>query len=464
MTESAIRDRRLNLVRLSLCLSARSHDTRVLFDVRVAGENAGLLDAAATEIGLPLSSSEVRSSASNEENYKMPDYIVTALNSMLPPGGAPLWLVFDSPTGYLPMIPWERLLGKLLGCPILRAPYFDLQPVVSRNALDVVLCLSFPIAKQEGDRDQVLVRFLDEFPNELAKRTSLHVFADRGVQHLLTNLPARYSRYEVKVYDPQEASGYALPERSSDVNPTEELASPWLLWMRDALSGRSIDLVHFVCHGYFRRDHGALAFAESPVVNEDENWARFVGARELAKFLDQTGAWSAAFSSPPENFCVGGLRLLQEQMARLRPGPFLFHEMRRDHGGKALSQAYQILYLAKRSVLPNSEAVTIYCNPGLIMSSDPSASTRSGPAGKLVEEFTLAGRFPETLEGIESTPSWLASWQRSLERSAATLATEPTSDEQAAAQRGTEAALRFAADAYARHAAEWAKKLGKEMK
>jgi len=486
MTEKEILDRRLNLLRLSLQLPVPSseaapnnispspvdHDTQVLFDVRVAGQRAKLLHATAAEFRLPLNSSEARNR--RDENYKIPERIAADLNKLFPNSGAPLWLVFGPPTGYLRLIPWERLLGARLRLPMLRLPYFDVQPVASRESVDIILCFSFPIAKQAEDPNEIVRRFLNVFPKRLATRTSLHVFADKTIQPMLTNFHARYPKYEVKVYDPEQALDYALLARSNDPDATEEITNPWLLWMRDALRDRSIDVAHFVCHGYFGRDHGGLAFAESPVVNDDEDWARFVGARQLAKFLDRTGAWSAAFSSPPRNFSVGGLRVLQDQLAQLRPGPFLFHDMERDRRGESLNRAYRLLYLMQRSAPPKSEGVVIYCHPDSAAyqatrqrfrgAEHEFFHDRRAASTRAVQEFTLAGRLPQTLEGNEITPSWIAARQRSLECSLATIVAEPESDEQAAKQSGTETALRFAADVYAKYAVEWAKSLGKEMK
>lgn len=482
MTPPDPQARKLNVLRLSLHLSgaaARSssgeqmetnvlqadqeadNGIRVLFNIMVAGEKVGLLEATPAELGLPLTLRQARQYQADESHFRIPDHIKTALKSVVPTDGEPLWLSLAQPYGYLPVVPWERLFHPLLPVPLLRLPYADVQPVVSRESLDVILCGSFPLAKQNWSPEMVIERFVGQMPTSLPLQTTFHVFADAAVQSVLRAYRDRFSStYQIELYDPEKAADYAVPAQSNDPDaPGDRLENPWLLWMRDSLAGRSADVVHFVCHGFLGRGQGALALAQSPVRNDDQFLARFVGARQLATFLDQIGAWSVVFSSQPGNYSVSGLRFLQDKIARLRPGPVLLHDMEQEGNQRILDHSYHFLYGMEQVPAPISGAISLYCHPNLTKQELTLSDERFK---QLMDEFTLASKLSRTLEGSENTPAWLAFTQRSLERSVARLRVEPRSDEEAAMQSGVKDALRFTADVFARHAVAWGKTLGKD--
>ena len=157
------------------------------------------------------------------------------------------------------------------------------------------------------------------------------------------------------MYNPRDAARYDAPDADPNLTSTstDQLNSPWLLWIRDALGTTSVDVVHFVCHGYLGKEEGVLAVSHSPVLNDDEEWSRFIGARQLCTFLDQVGAWSVAFSSPPVNYSISGLRMLQDQIARVRPGPVLFHDMALDPQRRGWDEAYQYAYAIEEAQPPD---------------------------------------------------------------------------------------------------------------
>jgi hypothetical protein len=238
----------------------------------------------------------------------------------------------------------------------------------------------------------------------------------------------------------------------------EQLENPWLLWMRDAMGSTSIDVAHFVCHGYLGKEEGLLAVSESPVRNDDDEWSRFIGMRQLCTFLDQIGAWSVAFSSQPGNFSAAALRMLQNQIARFRPGPVLFHDMTIDPERAGWDEAVQYAYALEEAEAPGSPAISLCCNPNWALpGSAPDSRTE-----EVLKELTLAGRMPDVFEGSENTPSWLASGQRALERSVAQLLSTSKDDAEIVRSSGAADALRFASNLLVRHAAILAKEPRKE--
>jgi hypothetical protein len=447
--------RQFNVVKISLSLngdpssSPPTTDNRVLFDISIDGKQAGLLDATVEEVGLPLTLGQARIKQTSDSDYGLPDHIGAALEHVVLGGGEPLWLSFPQPSGYLPIIPWELLLNRRLDVPILRLCYTSVQPIVSTQSLDIIVCFSFPVSKQVMNPKEVIYYFFDHIPDNIQRYTTFHVFADAAVQPVLVDVRNRKPQCQINIYDPRQASQYEVP--SANTSPSDsvsEVESPWLLWIRDAMGSRSADVVHFFCHGYLGREDGFLCFAQSPLQNDDERFARFVGARQICSFLDQVGAWSVAFSSQPGNYSIAGLRLLHDQMAHIRPGPVLYHDMQLDPESLGLCETYQYAYAIEEAFPPKSSAISLICHPDWAMPvSDPDDESKN-----LVDTLTLAGRMPDVFEGVENTPSWIASGQRSLERSVAQLISTTPANPAEVLQSGTADALRFVSDVLARHA------------
>ena len=451
--------RQFNIVKISLSLCGApasmilgpdNSESRVVFDISVGGEQVGLLDATVGEIGLPLTLADARSMQYYDNQYQLPSHISAALTRAVPRKDDVLWLSFSQPSGYLPLVPWESLISQTLDIPILRLCYTTVQPIISTQSLDIIVCFSFPLAKQVMDPKQMIDYYFDHIPNNIQRCTTFHVFADAEAQQVLRDVQSRHTDCKLVIYDPNLSAQYEVP--SANPSPSDsiaELESPFLLWMRDAMGSRSADVVHFFCHGYLGRDEGFLCFSQSPLQNTDERWARFVGARQICNFLDQVGAWSVAFSSQPGNFSIAGLRLLHDQMARIRPGPCLYHDMQRDPTSAGLTATYQYAYAIEEAYPPKSGAVSLICHPDWAMPT----SSPDDESKQLMDELTLSGRIPHVFEGRENTPSWIASGQRALERSVAQLiAGPPPRGTDTLLHSGKADALRFVSDTLVKHA------------
>jgi hypothetical protein len=307
----------------------------VVFELLVNGEPVFHQHVDAGALRLPTSFEDARRLTYREPRFAIPRHLLEEIRSHTRglPRGAPIWLELAHPTGTLPLLPWERMLQSRV--PVLRRPYFDLQPDPYIDAFDVVLCASAPAAKDNFDAAALLLRVTREIIDGLPERAVVHVFADRAthgaVQQDLVGL-ARSSpagRGTIRVHDPEESAAYTVPPGDGHASgAVEVIQNPWLRWIHASFvgSGRSVDVVHFICHGYLTRDQGAIALAESPLVNQDREWARFVGASELSTFLTQVGALSLGLTSPERNFSRLGLRLLVDQVARTRPGSALLHD------------------------------------------------------------------------------------------------------------------------------------------
>ncbi len=411
-------------------------------------------------LGLPADLDGIRGYRYTDPPFVIPAPVLRelrpAIRAALGPD-KPLWLELATPTGYLPTVPWERLLQPALNTPILRLPHVAIAPAVTVDVLDIVLCGSAPAAKGSYPVDQLLHSITRRLVEEASRwnKTIIHIFVDERVHGALKSLlgdlaaPAKWG--QVRLYNPEDAVAYGSIGRSTTIaEQPGRLENPWLRWIADALAGRSADVVHFLGHGYLTLDQGAIALAESPVVNTDRELARFVGPQQLGAFLTRIGAWSIGFSSPPINFCPAGLRLLVDQLARLVPGPVFLHDLAadRDTGGLGgLAATYNFLYAPRHWTRkpvppPSSPAVSVYGHPALLRQDEPARQYRI-----LDDPFAWPADASMVERAKEDTPTWVAASERYLEQARAhTLEPASSSPTQRFASQGVERALAFLAD------------------
>lgn len=422
--------REYDLLTLKVSLDTADRETRVTCDLEGMAEGQfGRLDGwvlSADDMGLP-DHLEARRTLYGGYAFRLPEHLVEGLRQAIgsvEPSGQPLWLHLVKPYGYLGMVPWERLLQPALQIPLLRLPDFLADPPrETPSVLDVVLCTSLPTAKESF---MVVDRLTEMIPGILAavpRRTTIHLFTDAewhpSLEHRLKEMGLLEG--PVELHDPQEAGPYAAPEATLQVRDRPgAIENPWLLWIRDALKGQSIDIAHFICHGFLSRDRGALAFSETPLRNEDRRMARFVGAAELTAFLTQTGAWSVAFSSPENNYSEMGLRQLADAIAQLRPGPVVHHEITGDSGGAALAGVYRFLFGPAPQEPPASPALFTYCHPSRV-TGKPKARTLFSRAAfqRIVNSAENVPSHPllkKIFQKDENVPSWIAASQRFIEQ------------------------------------------------
>jgi hypothetical protein len=325
----------------------------------------------------------------------------------------PLWLHLVKPYGYLGMVPWEDLLVPVISRPVLRLPDF-LEPARERrDTLDVAICCSVPLSEPSFSIADILGRVAAAIlSNAPRPRTQLHVFPDIDSFGALRSTFANESR--VAVHDPSGAMRYDQADSSSgSPDLVRTVTSPWLQWMRDAMQGRSLDTVHFVCHGYFSEERASLTVAESPASNQNRRTARFLGVSETAAFLNQTGAWSVVCTAPPNNYSDAGLRYFVDTLAQVRPGPALFHDAGRDPSFQALGEAYGFLFSPK-PMEAVAGPIFMYCQPALVDTQLPMPA----PEPYATAMVSLNEELFSSPAAAEPVPNWVASAQRYVEEQA----------------------------------------------
>ena len=421
--------RQFDLLALRIAMDLSGDEPQV--GMKLQGRTKGNLDLfaewtiAAPTIGLPerLDRSET---AYQGYPFTFPQNVLQGIREVLAQSDyqeRPLWLHLAKPLGYLNLVPWEELLQPALQMPILRVPDFLANPPRETvQSLEVALCGSVPVAKAAFTAVDHLAGMAERLLDTVPRQTTVHIFCDADLFPGVSQRVAAMGLQSVTVHDPADAESFAPADRQYALTDhSKRVRNPWLLWMRKALSGRSIDMVQFLTHGYISRDAGALAFAESPLKNQDARAARFVGAPELLAFFNHVGAWCAAFSSPEHNYSELGLRLLADTVAQLRPGPVLHHELRLDADGTALADAYRFLFGRASAPPPRSPAIFAYCHPSLLEALAPAPAARARRGVGARPGAAAAPAHPDDLirdlyQQAESVPSWLGSSQRYLEQ------------------------------------------------
>jgi hypothetical protein len=351
-----------------------------------------------------------------------------------------LWIQFVEPSGFLPLLGWERILRTVTSLPIVRLPYSHVAPVYGSTSLDVAMCCTAPsIATRPSGKELRDVARKIVSSGRTARRT-VHLFADRFYYDEL--LPLMGKEETIKLYEPPGGS------ESGEATPSEH---PWRRWMTEKLGGRAIDVFHTVAPARFTgRNEAFLLVAQKPSVLEDDRKAgvpvRFVTAYEHTQFCAQFGAWAMVFTSFGEPASRAASAAIAHDAARSRPAVVAAHDAVADLLYSGLADLYRFLGQGPGAAPPRSDALSLYCDPQRLLSVDTQGEER-GYRADLVSPLLT-----DYVKNADVLPEWLASAQRVLESSAMHYLEpiEGGSDSDHAAQKGARDALLFLSDALTR--------------
>ncbi len=420
--------------------SSAGREGPIRFEIQVGNETSVAFDVLPRELGVPERfdpSAQRYSEPPFRFDESARDRLTAPLMNLLSPG-QPLWLQLGPPSGYLPLLPWERMLSGVTPGPLLRLPYFASFPSVAVDEVDIVLCSSAPEAKRAFEGAELIQRIAQRLVDHVQPPpVTVHLFVDIVGYDVLHDSGiaswAGANGGRVVLYDPRQAPVAPAPRSARVSDSPEGISNPWLLWITEAMSGRTVEIAHFLCHSYLSQDQAALAVAESPITNQDGTLARFIGPNQLSNCLTSIGAWAVGFTPPPSNFSPMGMRLLADRMAHIRPGPVLLEDPASD-GGAGLERAYSALL--EQMTPPSLAGMTLYSHPRLTGDARTTSVGESGFVDSIVG--SAFSDVPVTTEG----PAWVTSTRRYLEQSAASLLPEePRSELQRAAAEGVGDAL-----------------------
>jgi hypothetical protein len=328
--------------------------------------------------------------------------------------GEPVWLEFARPFGYLPVLPWERLLAPALSSPLLRLPLSAVPAPRTAQALRIAVLAPEAATAQ-------LLAFLDTVVPLLPADTAVEVFA----------APEGRRR--------AAARGVTAHEPPGELPPVDELESPWLRWLAAEIRPRSVDVVCVLAPARLSRTYGMLDLGESPTGEACPTGIRLVSTGQLLACLTQVGAWSVSFCA------TGGeaaLRLLAHRMSALISGPVLLGTPATD--AAELAAAMCFLYTHEREHPPRTHGLTVSCHPRRVHDRGPAAPAKSPHLQHDLEQ-AIDQCTPTLAEG---SPAWAAANQRLLERwTAGVIGIEHDPRDVEATSQGVADALHFIAGA-----------------
>jgi hypothetical protein len=219
---------------LGLRLLTSSGAGRVEVELSKGERSLGRLELELEELGLGAQDGG-GSAADPSGRAQLPDYALEQLTRIGATGvleGGPLWLRFRRPSGGLGAVPWERWLVPALHVPVLRSPYFALDPAPLGQGLELVLCGSSPEAKVDLPLAQLMSGLLDSAVARGLPGT-FHVFADAqaGLEPS-TSLVGPRAVQRVEVVPVVTAQGLEPARSSTELDhDAESIENPWLRWM-----------------------------------------------------------------------------------------------------------------------------------------------------------------------------------------------------------------------------------------
>lgn len=325
----------------------------------------------------------------------------------------PLWLHLVRPYGYLGALPWEALLGAAIKRPVLRLPDFLERSQENPDILEIAICYDPP---WQTDRAAAHGRVRDVISGALATprpQIVVHLFTTpEAAQGLRGHADPR-----LNIHDASGSKAAALTSRAAS-------ASPWLEWMADALQGRALDAVHFVCATETADECATLLLRASPVP-ESVGSLSAISASDIAAFLQRAGAWAALFSPPPMSGTETSCRYFADGLAQIRPGPVLFHEFHAgDAGGAQLEEVYRFLFAPEASAAPRLERDFLYCQPSLVSNYafwDDERPRELGPPSRASLPERAWASFSQKTDllpdfRLPEAPAWTSAAQRFVEK------------------------------------------------
>jgi hypothetical protein len=402
----------LPTLRVLLDRRARSRSEVVFQTVRGRGTATEVARCSTSELGLPERITAY--SMPPDEAFQVPSHVLARVQGAVSglgidhgPELKALWLELPSPRGYLYLAPWERMLDQL-DYPVLRLPYHTVRPKASSRKLEIAICAGEPEREPPGHA-KVLEQLAGRWQREAGHQTTVHVFTDSESFQALATVPANLGT-SVVLHDPAQARSFTERERPSRAAAPHAVGNPWLLWIRDALQGRALDVLHFVNRGFLSGDRGAIALAGTPMRSEHDTPSRFLGAAEVCSFMSQVGAWTLMLTGPPANRSGAGLRELADAVAQTHPGVTLVHELSVDPAANQFGEMVSMVFAGGPPVAHPLNGTSTWVHPRFVEypgeTADAFAATDRASLIKDATTYAI---------DEAQTPAWVAAGARYLE-------------------------------------------------
>lgn len=385
-----------------------------------------------------------------------------------------VWLELAEPLGFLPMLPWERLLARAVGVPVLRLARRPAQEMRRLGTLDVFLaCSATDESRMVNAKTLVAMCKAMLAGSPSARRFVIHLFADVLYRPALAAELAGSGLSVVERGEPESGRGvvlYPLPTESERAladagQPRTVWERPWAAWARRELAGRAVDIVHFVTDAWAGSHQPSLEIAATPWEKPRQmgrNWTlravqeiemRYVDAPVLSQFATGLGAWAIVLTAA-DGPAAQAQRALMHQVSGLLPGALAVHDLGFDSSKGACAALYRFLGEPRGAgdappFVPHDPALALQCHPALLQPREAQARIEAS----LGTEFADALRnLNEGMESLDSTPAWAAVLQRHIAQSASdTMASAAVTDSEKAERESAARAMTAAMSMLARH-------------
>jgi hypothetical protein len=377
-----------------------------------------------------------------------------------------IWLKLSQPSGFLPLLPWERMLRPALGRPIARLARRLTQGMSGMTAQDLILICTGIDAAPVADPESVVAicrSMLDSCPPP--KRAVVHLFADALHRPLIADALAKHGLQAIRHGDPESGRGIVLYDSpteeqlgggDSKASSSEHTQSiwdrPWARWIKTSMAGRAADVIHIVCTAHFSHAQAVLHFSPDPgkapvalgrvgrwLSKEEKVRSRYVDAQLGCDLANELGVWAIVLSAPTQA-SLRCQRALMYQLSALLPALVAVHDVVSDPGAAACAPLYRML-------TGGAWQLATFTHPALVVQCDPSDFQPDVSEAWL--KNSLGKGFIDAYEAVKAemnrdaaTPTWAAVMQRNIEQSASIqLSDTPLTERDKAARDGAASAL-----------------------
>jgi len=358
-----------------------------------------------------------------------------------------LWIEFCEPAGYLPMLPWEKMLRPATKMPILRLSPHPREALSAKIDLSVVTCVTAP-TKAFVPMPNQLATLVHAIHKSLPGNSQVHIFADDLC------FPA-CSQAVIKEKYGKTRSIYLHEMSTTERHALAGSPRPWTDWILKSLGDGGADIVHCIATSTLSPDQPRLVVARDVMSPAHRKKAasdrgarrdiRYITGLDHAEFVRSLGAWAAVFSGPVRRAEAIetrlGLRLFAHQFATLRPGISVYHNFTADPRCESLSETYNFLTGDFSVPASTSTSVAVYCHPARATPFAVQAAQQPSP---LVREYSrLEEAVKHAIDLPGPLPAWVATAQRLAEETISNIEMNDEPNLNSARSRGIASALKF---------------------
>lgn len=387
-----------------------------------------------------------------------------------------VWIKLLQPFGFLPLLPWERMLRPAVARPMARLARRATQGTAGITAQDLILICTSTSATPVLDPVAVAAicrNMLDSCQSP--RRAVVHLFADALHRPLIADVLNKNGFPLVSEGEPENNRGVVLYSSPAEGHladhevtpsvldtPQSIWDRPWARWIKASMAGRAADVIHIVSTAHFSHGQPVLQFCPEPgkvpvsagivsrlMSKKEKIRSRYVDAQLGCDLATGLGARAILLSAPTQD-SLRCQRVLMHQLSALLPIFAAVHDMVSDPQAAACGPLYRMLTgEAYQPATFTHSALVVQCDPADLRSEVSDAWLKDSFGNGFVEAFEAV---KIEMNRDTPTPTWAAVMQRHIEQSASIqLSDTPLTERDKAARDGVASALTEAMGILTKH-------------